>query len=139
MSLPVGAADRIKQIRCRDELLACGYVKSNALVDIPFAIIQICIAFFMCIEEWDINTKGQWLEITGDYNQICKCTNPDDEPGENYQTILGTLSLSTGKHHWRFKITNMDLTKKVYVRFLVCLWEMMLLWCGAVSVGVYGK
>ena len=119
MSLPVEAVERIKKVQERDELLAFGFVRSHALTQIPLEIIQICIAFFLCIDEWDITTKGKWLELSGKYNQICKCMNPDDDPGDNYQTILGTLSVSSGKHHWKFKLINTDLKKEAYVR--ICL------------------
>ena len=84
---------------------------------VRFGWLMICIAFFMCIDEWDVNNKGKWFEISGHYNQICECTNPKENPAESYQTIFGTLSVSTGKHHWKFKIANMDLTKRAYVRF----------------------
>ena len=116
MSLSVEIVERLKKVRQKDEYLVSGFIKYNSLIDIPLEIIQICIIFFMCMDAWDTKNKSKWMEISGINDQICECTNPDDNPGNNYQTVLGILSVNSGKHHWKFKITNIDFSKRAYAR-----------------------
>ena len=119
MSLNKSVIERLKCISPKNELLAHGYIRLNALMDIPSAIIQICMAFLLCFDEWDINCKGKHLEISGINNEIVECTNPDQNLGANYQTVLGKLCVSSGKHHWRFKIIKIDLSTEVYGRIII--------------------
>ena len=54
------------------------------MIGIPLEIIRLCLAFFIYLEEWDINNKGKWLKFDGNSKQICKCTNP----GKNIINII---------------------------------------------------
>ena len=108
----------MKQSGERNELLATGYARSHAIKDIPLEIIQICMAFFVCIDQWDMENNSKWFTFSGPFNQICTCTNPDPDRADNYQTVLGSLSVSSGKHHWRFKLTSIDLNKPPNVRIM---------------------
>ena len=58
--LSAAVVESLKRVHIRDELLGCPYVRINSSIDVPFGIIQICtgIAFFLCLDEWDINSKG---------------------------------------------------------------------------------
>ena len=67
-------------------MLVSGYVRLNSITDIPFAIIQIYIAFFLCMDQWYIHNTGKYLKISGIHNEIVKCTNPKPYPGNNCQT-----------------------------------------------------
>ena len=108
MSLNVDLIQKLKRIHQRDERLISGYVRLNALMIIPYGIIQICIAYFIHLEEWDINNKGKFLEISGMHNEICECINPTTTASNNYQSVLGINKIDSGKHHWKFKITKLD-------------------------------
>ena len=119
MSLSTKLLQRLKRVNEKEELLTCGYIRYISMACIPYEIIQICIAFFMSVDEWDIKNKGKYLEISGIHNQIVECTNPDRYPGTNYQTVLGTLTVESGKHHWKFKITKIDLDKEAYWRIAI--------------------
>ena len=57
--------ETLKKIRKDDELMISGYIRINSLIDIPYAIIQICIAFLLYIDEWDSKYKGKYLKISG--------------------------------------------------------------------------
>ena len=86
----------------KDELLISGYVRSNSQSFVPFAIIQICMVYFICIEEWDIKNKGKHMEISGESNEKCEITHA--VKGSRYQSVLGITKVDKGKHHWKFKI-----------------------------------
>ena len=62
MSLNGSIIDRVKEVNAQDELLASGFVRSYSLMEVPFEIIQICIAFLLCIDEWDTNNKSKHLK-----------------------------------------------------------------------------
>ena len=119
MSLSAKMIERIKKGGPKDELLISGYVRTNSLMSIPYALIQICIAYFLCIEEWDVKNKGKHLKISGIYDQICECTNPEQTTWMNYQSVLGTLRVDSGKHHWKFKITKLDHVVDAYWRIII--------------------
>ena len=71
MSLSVETVEKLRRVRAADELLASGFIRLNSMIDIPYVIIQICIAFMMRLEEWDPENEGQYLLLSGRYNQIC--------------------------------------------------------------------
>ena len=120
MMLQVGQLiEKAEGASFRDTILVSGFARSNALMEVPLAIIQICIAFFLCVDEWDVNNKGKHLKISGINNEIVECTNPESKAGKNYQTVLGKLRVDTGKHHWKFKLCKVDLSKKAYWRIVI--------------------
>ena len=108
MSLKADFLNRLKRVNGRDDLLITGYVRLHAVSIVPYEIVQICILYFMLIEGWDVKNKGKFMEISGQNKQICECTNPEKNAGHNYNSILGTVQVNSGKHHWKFKITKLD-------------------------------
>ena len=72
MSLSAEIINRLKKIHPKDESLINGFVRANSIMIVPYAIIQICIAYFVCMDESDVNKKGKDLEISGMRNQICE-------------------------------------------------------------------
>ena len=70
MSLKADTVERLKRIDPNDELLTSGYARKNALIDIPFEIIQICIAFLLNVDEWNENNKGKHLKISDDKTKV---------------------------------------------------------------------
>ena len=118
MSLTTEVIERLKGARINVQLLIAGFVRLNSVGIVPFAIIQICIAYFMCLEEWDINHKGKFMEVSGIQNQLCECMDPETDPGSNYNSVLGIVKVNSGKHHWKFKITKLDKIK-AYWRIVI--------------------
>lgn len=118
MSLKADFLNRLKRVNDRVDLLINGYVRLNTVSIVPYGIVQICILYFMLIEEWDVNNKGTFMKISGLNNQICECTNPEQDPGHNYNSVLGTVQVTSGKHHWKFKISKLDKIK-AYWRIVV--------------------
>ena len=108
MSLKAAFLDRLKRVNKDVDLLISGYVRLNTQSIVPYGIVQIVIVYFMVIEEWDIKNKGKFMEVSGINNQICECTNPEEKPGSNYNSVLGIMQVNSGKHHWKFKITKLD-------------------------------
>lgn len=117
MSLSAKAISRLKRVHPRDELLACGFVRANSKKNLALEIIQICMLFFISCEEWDMEYKGKWLEISGPFNQFVEYTNPQTNP--SCQSAIGSLRVSSGKHHWKFKLTKIDLSTKVTIRIAI--------------------
>ena len=65
MSLSLAIVERLKLVPRETTMLVSGYYRMNSLSDIPYGIIQICIAFLLSIDQWDSNNKGKHLEISG--------------------------------------------------------------------------
>ena len=107
MSLPL---ERLNKARKENELLAYGFVRSNSTNIIPVELVKICLLFFMSMDGWDIENKAKWLEISGTFNEIVECASSEEDTDTKYQSIFGTLSVCSGKHHWKFKITKINLT-----------------------------
>ena len=119
MSLSAEVIERLKYAANETKLLTFGYIRSNSVLDVPLGIIQLCLAFLLNVDQWDCNNKGTHLKMSGVLNQIVENTNPLEEKSENYQSILGTLTLDSGKHHWKFRIAKIDLSKPSYARLAI--------------------
>lgn len=91
----------------KKELLAHGYIRLYVTISIPIEIIQIIVNDILNVEQWDIKHKGQYIKLSGEYNEIIECTHPHPTAHMTYQTILGSLSVDSGKHHWKFRIKNL--------------------------------
>ena len=115
MSLNAAAKERLNKATHNNTLLASGYVRINSVLDVPFGIIQICLLYYLQLDYWDVNMKGNGLEISGNNYELCECINND----EGHYGIFGTLSVNSGIHHWRFKISKIDLRKKTYTRIVI--------------------
>lgn len=99
-----------------DELLINGYIRLYALlIFIPIDIREILISYILKIDEWDIRNKGKYIKVSGKYNQIVECTNPQS----GYQTILGCLPINSGKHNWKFKVIQLDFGQEFAYRITV--------------------
>ena len=80
--------NKLKQITQRDKDLFAGYIKNvtSNQMNIPYAINQLCLLFYVIFEKWDKNCKGDWIKIN-DIGTICKCI---DETNDKYQRVLGS-------------------------------------------------
>ena len=94
-----------KHVRPADEHLVSGYIRTNSERRIATAIVRVCTAFFVCIEEWDRDHKGSEMEIHGDCNDVCESTRNTEDKASNYQTVYGRLRVKKGVHRWTRKLT----------------------------------
>ena len=119
MSLDSAEIERLKKAKQTDILLVFGYIRNNSTLDIPFGIIQICLLYYLYVECWDVKMKGNGFKISGKNHEVCECMNHEEEHRKCCQAILGILSVNTGKHHWKFKISKIDLSKPTYTRIAI--------------------
>eukprot|EP01084_Bolivina_argentea_P305895 528481_1 len=76
----------------KSKLLIDGYVKTQ---QIPTEIIQLLFTFYFIKLEWDPNYKHDKYEIKG---------NIITSTGDGASSAFLPNTISSGKHHWKFKI-----------------------------------
>eukprot|EP01083_Nonionella_stella_P161175 527562_1 len=73
-------------------VLINGYIRIHSARDIPTDILQLILQLYVVFERWHEHWKGTPLSVTDYLN------NP------YHHSILGTQTVSTGKHWWSFKL-----------------------------------
>lgn len=96
----------LTKIDIKDVLLTFGFVKENCSLGIPSEIINYCVVYgFLKINQW---FKGGTNWTINESKYIAT----EIASGEGrYSTIYGKNLISEGKHEWKVKIIEPDLTQ----------------------------
>ena len=107
------------RVSIKDEYIVVGYIRNESMTDIPDGIVQICILFFVCVEQWSQQYKGDRITINGNVATI----KMGSEGEQGLQSIVGrNVIRECGIHHWRFKILQI---KSIFVN-IPCLWKLVI-------------
>ena len=95
--------NRRKLIKQKHKDLLRGWTRPSAsnAINIPDEIIQICILFYLIVEEWNENGKGKTIEIMNESATICECMD------DSYQMISGSIICKRNVctfHRWTLKL-----------------------------------
>ena len=99
----------------KDKKLVNGYIRSNyKLKNIPTAIIQLFIAYYVILEKWNTEIKGECVVIDNEDSVFTT-------KKALYQTAFGTADIIKGKHHWKIKIEKLVKTQSwsAWWRFMI--------------------
>ena len=105
----------LKRVNIKDEYTVVGYIRNESIQDIPYGIIQICILFFVCFEQWSQQYKGNRITING---SIATITVGPTGSSTSLQSIVGqNVIKQSGIHHWKFKI--LEIKSTVYWKLVM--------------------
>ena len=104
MSQTQAILTKAKKASKKESLIASGYIRLNGPGLITSGIIQICLAFYAFLDQWDQNNKSNKIKIYGECDQFVTSLLDNSKRANNYQTILGVRRVSKGIHHWKLKI-----------------------------------
>eukprot|EP01083_Nonionella_stella_P033641 92055_1 len=79
-------------------VLIHGFCRIHSARDIPTDIIQLILQLNVVLEQWHDHWKGTSLSVTDDFKHVVVLNNP------YHHSILGTQTVSSGKHWWSFKL-----------------------------------
>eukprot|EP01084_Bolivina_argentea_P305914 528517_1 len=94
----VEVLNRLATMKQQRKDVVTGYVRNYSHKNIPYPLIQICMAYYLLYDKWDNKLKGDNVEIRGIYDEIA------ETKSTVYQSVFGHNIISDGQHYWKLEV-----------------------------------